>query len=372
MSKTARTLADMKDSQLLYDKNPPPMGYILLFTVIAALAIGVVWSTAAKKPYVVKSAGIVASEEKNYIMSAYTGAVTEALVKEGDYVQKGDVLFRIASVDLDLQAEQLAGMIAVDEEKIAQYERLESCIKNGRNTFDENNEADKPYYYQYETYMSKIAQKEIDVSTYKSYGYSEGQIENAVVGNEAGIGEIYYSTLNSITEAVQNLQKEVDGYRIQLASVNNGQKEYPIEASASGIVHMDTEYKEGMVVQAASAIGTIITENGGYTAVVYTPANDMPLIHVGDEAKVAVSGLTQSIYGTVSGTVTYIASEPTVNQENGSSAFLTKIELDALYLVSNQGSKVNLSNGMGVEARIQYDEVSYFNYVLESLGVLTR
>jgi len=27
---------------------------------------------------------------------------------------------------------------------------------------------------------------------------------------------------------------------------------------------------------------------------------------------------------------------------------------------------------MAVETRIQYDEITYFNYILEALGVLTR
>ena len=42
------------------------------------------------------------------------------------------------------------------------------------------------------------------------------------------------------------------------------------------------------------------------------------------------------------------------------------------YVLAIKADKVNISNGMAVETRIQYDKVSYFNYVLESLGVLTR
>lgn len=36
-----------------------------------------------------------------------------------------------------------------------------------------------------------------------------------------------------------------------------------------------------------------------------------------------------------------------------------------------EGDKVNISNGMAVETTIQYGKVTYFNYVLEALGVLT-
>ncbi len=372
MARSYKTIEQLRDSRLLYDKNPPAFGVYLVFIVLFALIGALIWSVFTPKIYVVKSQGTVTTEARNYIMSAYSGEVKEALIKEGDYVQQGDVLFQVASTELDLQAQQIQGMIEVNQKKITQFERLESCIKDGVNRFDENGEDDKPYYYQYEAYMRQVAQKEVDVSAYKAYNYTDEQIENAVRTNEAAIAEIYYTTLKNISDSIQSLKSEIASYEVQLASVNNGQAEYPVTASVSGIVHMDTEYKDGMVVQAGSAIGTIVNENDSYYAAVYTNANDMPLIHMGDTVKLAISGLNQTIYGTISGRVSYIASEATVNSENNSSAFLVKVQLDTPYLVSNQGQKVNISNGMAVEARIQYDEVSYFNYLLEAFGVITR
>lgn len=37
-------------------------------------------------------------------------------------------------------------------------------------------------------------------------------------------------------------------------------------------------------------------------------------------------------------------------------------------MVSQSGDKVNITNGMTAVARIQYDKVTYFNYILEKLG----
>ena len=372
MTKQTKKFSDLQDSQLLYDKNPPPLSFFLVTTILLALVTVVIWSIYAPKTYVVKSHGSVVSEARNYIMSAYSGEIVEANVTEGSYVEKGEILFQISSTDLDLQAEQLNGLILVNQEKITQYERLEYDIKNGVNSFDEKNDADKIYFYMYEAYISQVQQKEMDLSAYKSYNYTDDQIESAVRNNEAAIAEIYYSTLRTISDAIQGLQTEIANYEVQLSSINLGQAAYPVTASLSGIVHMDTAYKTGMVVQAGAAIGVIVNENDNYYASVYTAANDMPLIHVGDSVDVAISGLTQSIYGTVGGTVSYIASEATADNENGTSSFLVNIDLDSVHLVSTQGNKVNLSNGMAVEARIQYDEVTYFKYALEALGLLTR
>ena len=372
MSVQYKSFNQIKESQLLYDKDPPPFSIFLIFTVLATLLIAFVWSLFAVKTYVVKSSGTVVSQDKNYIMSAYTGEITEAKTFEGAFVTKGDILFRVASVDLDLQEKQIQGMIDENNRRIAFFERLEECVKIGVNSFNENDPTEKPYYYQYQTYINQVGQKNLDLSLYRSYDYSEEQIGIVIQNNEAAIAEIYSSTLKSISDSIQQLQTEINNYRIQLESIQNGQAEYPITASASGIIHMDTEFKEGMVVQAAVAIGSIVGENDSYIVQVYTTANDMPLIHVGDHADIAISGLTQSIYGTIGGTVSYIASEATVSSEDRTSVFLVKIDLDSVYLVSNQGNRVNISNGMAVEARIKYDEVTYFNYVLEALGILTR
>ena len=367
-----KKLSDLKDSRLLYEQNPPALGFYLIVTITVAIMVAVAWSVIAQKTYVVKCYGSVVSVSRNFIMSAYTGEIIESNIVAGSYVEKEDVLFQISSTDLDLQAEQLEGAILINQEKIAQYERLEECVKNGVNMFDENNEADKIYYYMYETYLSQIEQKEIDLSAYRSYNYSDEQIAGVVIGNEAAIAEIYYSTLRSIVDVIQNLETEIANYDVQLSAVYTGKSAYPVFASASGIVHMDTEYKTGMVLQAGTAIGTIVNENDAYYVMVYASANDMPLIRPGDPVDIAISGLAQSVYGTINGTVSYIASEATMDQESGSSAFMVKIDLDSVYLVSNKGNKINLSNGMAVETRIKYDELTYFDYVLESLGLLTR
>ena len=43
-----------------------------------------------------------------------------------------------------------------------------------------------------------------------------------------------------------------------------------------------------------------------------------------------------------------------------------------LFRSSKSGEKINVSNGMSVESRIEYDKVTYFNYVIEKLGFMVR
>lgn len=370
--KTVKNMADLKDSRLLYEKDLPPFGYMLV-SIIAILMIAVlIWSLKTPKTFVIKSQGTIESTNKNYIMSPYTGKISKMNVSEGSFVDEGDVLFTVESTELDLQEEQIAGQIQVYSENVSQLKKLEQSIMDGENHFDITKADDRQYYNQYEAYMSQIRQNDVDTSTYKAYGYSDAQIEAELEKNNAKISEIYYSTLRSIDESITQYETEIEKLKVQNGAIANGQSEYQVLANTSGIVHMINEYKEGMVVQAAGAIGSIANENDQYIVTAYLGVNDRPRVSPGDSVNIEVVGLAQNTYGNLKGKLISVDNDISTSQNGEQSFFKSKIEIETPYLISSKGNKVNISNGMSVEARIVYDELTYFDYLLESLGLLTR
>ena len=175
--KTVKNMSELKDSRILYEKDLPPFGYMLVSLIAILLIAVVIWSINTPKTYVIKSNGTVESTNKNYIMSAYTGEISQMNISEGSYVEKGDILFTVKSTDLDLQEEQITGQIDVYTANVEQLKKLEKSVMDGKNYFDLSNEEDRQYYNQYEAYMSQIGQNDIDTSTYKNYGYTDAQIE---------------------------------------------------------------------------------------------------------------------------------------------------------------------------------------------------
>lgn len=370
--KTVKNMADLKDSRLLYEKDLPPFGYMLV-SIIAILMIAVlIWSLKTPKTFVIKSQGTIESTNKNYIMSPYTGKISKMNVSEGSFVDEGDVLFTVESTELDLQEEQIAGQIQVYSDNVSQLKKLEQSIMDGENHFDITKADDRQYYNQYEAYMSQIRQNDVDTSTYKAYGYSDAQIEAELEKNNAKISEIYYSTLRSIDESITQYETEIEKLKVQNGAIANGQSEYQVLANTSGIVHMINEYKEGMVVQAAGAIGSIANENDQYIVTAYLGVNDRPRVSPGDSVNIEVVGLAQNTYGNLKGKLISVDNDISTSQNGEQSFFKSKIEIETPYLISSKGNKVNISNGMSVEARIIYDELTYFDYLLESLGLLTR
>lgn len=372
MGSHAKSLDELKDSQIMFDKDVPPFGYMLLSIIFATLFGVLVWSTFAHKAYMVKAEGTVTSSESNYVMPSYTGEIAQSFMEEGKLVKEGDVLFVVKSTDYDLQEEQLADSEEMYESQIAQYDKLIKSIKEDTNYFDAGNSEDSLYYSMYENYKSQVTQSEVDTTTYKAYGYTDEQIESELVKAQGKKSELYYTALQTAENAKRELENQLKTAKAQLSAVGNGKNEYEVKATSSGVLHMLSEYKKGMVVQTASPVATITPENADTVIDAYISTADMARINEDDEVQIEVSGLSQTVYGNITGNVLRIDSNVTTMEggESGSTqVFKIRILPETDYLISKTGDKVNLSNGMTVEARVIYDKMTYFDYVLEKLGV---
>ena len=329
MTIKVQNLSDLQDRRIMMEKKLPPYGYAFVILVGIFMLFLVVWSTHTNRIYVSQNAGTVQASNKTYIMSSYSGSITEMYISEGSYVNEGDLVAHIKSTDLD-----------------------------------------QPYYYQYETYKSQVSQKTFDATAYQAAGYSDAQIKTMMEQSQSEVEALYYSTMQSISQSITSAQSNVDNVQAQLDALNTGANDYYIYAPTSGVIHMDTPYKEGMVLSAGSPLATVASENDDLEIVAMVTVNDRPLLHVGDPCKIAITGLSEYSYGTLTGTVTAIDSDVTAS--SNASYYKMTIKPDATYVVSRSGDKVDLSNGMSVTARVEYDQVTYFEYAMEALGVLFR
>ena len=370
MTTTIRDINELQDRRIMMEKKLPPFGYALILLTAALILFLVVWSTKNYRTYVSQSSGTVQAANKTYIMSSYSGSITELNIAEGTYVNEGDLIAHIKSTDLDMQQDSIQSQLDIYKKQKSQYEKLVKSIQDDKNYFSETDIDDQPYYYQYETYKSQVAQKAFDASPYQAAGYSDEQIKALMEQNQSEVEALYYSTLQSISSSLTSVQSNIDNLQSQLDTLNTGANDYYIYAPTSGVIHMDTPYKVGMVLSAGTPLATVASENSDLEVVAYVTLNDRPLLHVGDPCKIAITGLSEYSYGTLTGTVTSIDSDVTASSSG--SYYKMTIAPDSTYVISNSGDKVDLSNGMSVTARVEYDKLTYFEYAMEALGVLFR
>lgn len=368
MNKQIKKLSELKDSKLLYEKDMPAFGYILLLIVFVLMIGTTLWGATNIKPYIVKGAGTVESPNKNYVMTPFTGEIADIKIKEGDYVSRGNVLFLVKSTETDVQNKQIENQKTIYEKEVSQNDKLVRSIKNNKNYFSASSAADSIYYNQYEEYKSQIRQQTVDSRSLKDYGYTDEQIKDELRKNNNKKSEIYYAAIKAAESAKKQAQTELDVLNAQADAIKTGEEDYKVKANVSGTVHMLGDIKSGMVVQTASPVASISSENDEYYIKAQVSAADRSRIKEGNKAEIEVAGLQQNIYGTIKGKVTEIDSDVSVTNK-GVGYFNIKVIPDKKYLVSKEGNKVSLSSGLQAEVRVAYKEITYVAYVLDALGV---
>ena len=368
MNRETKSIDELRDNRLLYEKDMPAFGYILLILLLFIISAVAVWGIKNTKPYIVKGTGTVESPNRNYVMTPFTGEIFEVAIKEGDYVNEGDELFTVKSTESEVQSKQIDNQKQIYEKEISQYNKLVQSIKDNRNHFSSSSSDDSVYYNRYEEYKLKIEQETIDTKAFKDYGYTDSQIKEELKKNDRKKTEIYYSAIREAESAKEQIQTELNILNAQSDALSTGAEDYTVKASASGTIHMLGEYKDGMVVQTASPIASISTENDAFYITANISASDRSRIDEGNKASIEVSGLQQNIYGTINGKIIEIDSDVSAT-EDGNAYFKIRVEPERYYLINKEGNKVNLSPGLQTEVRIAYDEITYFKYVLDALGV---
>ena len=225
---TIQNLSDLQDRRIMMEKKLPPFGYAMILLVAFLLVFLTIWSTKNYRTYVSQSAGTVQASNKTYIMSSYSGTLTELNVSEGSYVNEGDLIAHIKSTDIDMQTDGYKSQLEIYEKQKSQYEKLLKSIQDDKTYFSETDIDDQPYYYQYENYKSQVQQKAFDASPYQAAGYSDEQIKALMEQNQSEIESLYYSTLQSVTANLTSVQANIDNLQTQLDALESGANDYYI------------------------------------------------------------------------------------------------------------------------------------------------
>ena len=304
------------------------------------------WSTVTPRIYISQLQGTVQSANKTYIMSSYSGQITELTISEGSYVEQGDLIAHIKSTDIDIQQSQLENQLAIYQTQLAQYNKLIQSIQDNTNYFSESDPADQTYYYQYENYQSQVAQHTFDSSAYRAAGYSEAQIQSMMEQNQRRAG-----TAVLLRPAVRRPEREQRCRPIlKNITVPAGRPEHRRQRLLYIYAPHLRRHPHGQPLQrgqwcisAGSVLATVASENADYEIVAYAGLSDRPLLDVGDPCTIAITGLAQTAYGTLTGTVTAIDSDVTTS--NGTSFYKVTVKPDSTYLISKSGDQVDLANG---------------------------
>ncbi|WP_460802797.1 HlyD family secretion protein [Microbacterium sp. GXF6406] len=369
------SLDQLTDSRLLYEKRPPVFGFLVIGLVLVILATTIVWSLNTVRPSVVTAAGAIQGAEHSPIVSSVSGRVSEVQAPNGSDVEAGVPVLTIESTDLAVELQTLQ---AQRDSLVAQADlqaRFTVAVTNGANTFDTGDPAEAHFGYLYETLQNKKAQLRVDRPSLEAQGYSTVEIDNAIKGNRLEMAEIDKSALVESTKLETDLRTQINEIDIRLRGLETGRSAYTVTAGQAGEVYLDSRVTPGSVISAGTPIGTISSTANGISLDAYLSVPDRQFVEIGDTARVTVSGLPATDYGSADGRVVAIDSDVTTVSDgtgespSGTSFFVAEIELEHPYIESQSEGKHELVNGTAVDVSLTYSEMTYFDYFLHLIGI---
>jgi len=357
-----RRLDDLKDSAMMYSKNPPRFMTVILIVILACMVVAVVVADASKKSEIINGVGVTQSEDKTYVMSPAGGKIDEIFVEEGQSVEKGDALIRIGSAETEAQYRMYADLSDYYWSVLGGYKRMYDMILNydinndvgannrNKNPFDVNSE--RIVYLACKSFLEEISKIEADA--------------------DHTLSENRQSFLDQILmECNQVIMQYEPTYKQALYQKEYAQalvEESTIRANAGGIIHFETILNTGMVSSAGSLLFSISSaaEDAGMVVNLQIPAAYRPHLSEGCLVQMEVVGYPSSTYGKAEGRITEIASDSTVDA-NGNVWFIVKVEIADATLSSKAG-QVQIVNGMMVMASMVYEESTWLDWILKGLG----
>lgn len=343
------SLLDLKSSRLQYDKNPPKLLIWVIFTLFIGIIAIIVISCFTYKTEVVRATGILSSENKTYISSKKQGEIKEVYKNSGDYVNKGDLLFEINDIEIQMQEIAIESKTNLIKEYVEGYELIIDSLKNI-------------------TDYSSISNPFNDVKFKKEFDNIISQIEKEETEeNKKNMIESYQSQYEN---QVFQYKYEYLGLSSQLEAYEGMKDEYKVYANESGYINYSTNLKSGMVIS-NDILGTIsdeITKDNSIVEVYVDTAN-ISFLKENMDVEMIVSGLSQTTYGALKGKVKNISTDSITSEDKV--FYKVEIKPDDIVL-KNKNKTIDLSNGVVVETRIKYESITWMNWVLKKMGIIDR
>lgn len=148
-------ISDLSDSrEVMMQKTPRAISWFILTVVIIVLA-ALIFSCFGKIETHIKATGEIRPMEPiSSITSICSGKITDFTVSDGELVKKGDIILSLDSSPYVEQKNTVESQMSAKKSQIDNYKKLNDCIKNDKNIFDE--QIEPIFFYQYKSYEKEI------------------------------------------------------------------------------------------------------------------------------------------------------------------------------------------------------------------------
>ena len=334
--------------------------------IIGTALFGISWLSFAKTDEIILVSGkIVPIGDIKEIQMPIGGIAKEILVKDGDTVEKGDLLIQLDKESSLAEFRTLNESLNLKERQLTLKKReyevfIESRKKNIEllNNIEKlDREISEKYYLLFKegagSEVEYLRQKIKSQDSFKALKNAESELNIQ--------SDIYKQNLDEIRSQIN----EIKG---RLAENNVKQRYQSLVAPIKGVVFDIQPKIVGYTAQATETILKIVPESE-LEARVEIPSEDIGFVKDGMRVDISIDSYPATDFGVIEGFINNISSDalkPDQSTQTSVFSYPAKISLDDQFLKLDNGNKLKLKAGMSLNASIKLRKVSYLRLLLSS------
>src|SRR6056297_611193 len=313
--------------EILEAKTPPFMSYFI-YLVLLLFFVGFIWSWYGEVDIVVKANGVVRpGENVSNIINMQTGKINSINYEDGDYVQKGKILYKLDTSSSFNKRSYLTGELSDLKNKLIGLKKLYSSIlQNSRQNL---------VSLSYTEYLNRLKNYRMQLEQFKII-FEE---KKEAYQREKQLGEKYTTKVrlkklrNSYKKAKINMEKyqtemllkiknEINDSKDRLFSINNQMQDVNIQskhnivrAPISGVVQELRSFNEGEYLPSGVKVLKIVPEGKNKLKVDITINNkNISKIRPSQNVKYKFLAYNYTDYGVINGKIKKISTDAFLNE----------------------------------------------------------
>jgi hemolysin D len=336
----------------------------LTWGLMGTAAAAIAWVSLAQTEEIVSAPGkLEPIGSVNELVIPVNGVVQQVLVKEGQRVEKGQVLLRLDTEASTDKQSSLKNNLALKRQELelkqlelARYLELNSTEQR---MLGENLQLQQQIEGRLEQLERQGASSEIQLL----------QQQNTVQEVKGKLEQTRADRLRQeaiLEQAVKQLRAQISGLEADLSETNTTVRYQELRSPVSGVVFDLKARSPGYVSRGQEAALKVVPYDK-LQARVEVPSSDIGFVRAGMPADISIDSFPASDFGVLQGTVRQVGSDALPpDQLNQTYRYPAQIALSSQQLRLKSGRRLPLQVGMSLTANVKLRKVSYLQLMLGS------
>jgi len=365
--------------------------YWIIITIAVALIGFIAWANWATLDQVTRAPGKVIPFGRVQIVQSEEGGPISAInVREGDRVEKGDLLVELDRVKLDAGIRESRARVAALQSRMARINaelfdrplsfpasvsQFPDFVANQRQLFQRRRAALQSELQSLGS-MARLQREELSLNEplVGSGDVARSEIirmQREVVQTEGQMSNIRSQYIQELQTEFTSTEEELVAAQQELAQRERSLQAANLVAPATGIVKNVRLTTIGGVLAPGDEVLQIVPTEARLIVEAQVPPRDIAYVRTGQEARVNFDAYDYTIYGAADGKVVYISPD-TLSEEGADGSVNTYYRVTLEVDISNlrprrEGEVIDLQPGMTATADIKTGEQTVFEYLTKPL-----